>query len=293
MGPNGVRNMRVLWWYEPTASRNRNGVSDRTLDSDWAWNDAGVVCASGRALFKVDRRGVIEGMMGESVYGQTIPEWSLESVGDVRDGTAREAERGECRVIHVQAINGHKGIAIGGWGQLCTTGRKAGEVGGVGSCEETQPPCGEDIDWGGLRERRHPTTTMKSLRSAALLSIAFLASATAHSTRKSLNFGPRHPTARYVTEPQVTSTFMATSTDPYDVAKSFLSAYTTSDYFIREDSYTDRNTGVTHVYVRQKVDGLEVADGDMNLNIRDGRVLSYGDSVGILLFFSDPLLTSL
>ncbi|KAF8756511.1 peptidase M36 family [Rhizoctonia solani] len=120
---------------------------------------------------------------------------------------------------------------------------------------------------------------MKSLRSAALLSIAFLASATAHSTRKSLNFGPRHPTARYVTEPQVTSTFMATSTDPYDVAKSFLSAYTTSDYFIREDSYTDRNTGVTHVYVRQKVDGLEVADGDMNLNIRDGRVLSYGDSV--------------
>ncbi|CAE6440229.1 unnamed protein product [Rhizoctonia solani] len=122
-----------------------------------------------------------------------------------------------------------------------------------------------------------PTTTMKSLRSAALLSIAFLASATAHSTRKSLNFGPRHPTARYVTEPQVTSTFMASS-DPYDVAKSFLSVYTTSDYFIREDSYTDRNTGVTHVYVRQKVDGLEVADGDMNLNIRDGRVLSYGDS---------------
>ncbi|CAE6455386.1 unnamed protein product [Rhizoctonia solani] len=118
---------------------------------------------------------------------------------------------------------------------------------------------------------------MKSLRSAALLSIAFLASATAHSTRKSLNFGPRHPTARYVTEPQLTSTLVA-SHDPLDVAKSFLSAYTTSEYYIREDSYTDRNTGVTHVYARQKVDGLEVADGDINLNIRDGRVLSYGDS---------------
>ncbi|KDN36332.1 hypothetical protein RSAG8_10899, partial [Rhizoctonia solani AG-8 WAC10335] len=122
---------------------------------------------------------------------------------------------------------------------------------------------------------------MKSLRSAALLSIAFLASATAHSTRKSLNFGPRHPTARYVTEPQLTSTLVASQDpldDPLDVAKSFLSAYTTSEYYIREDSYTDRNTGVTHVYARQKVDGLEVADGDINLNIRDGRVLSYGDS---------------
>jgi extracellular elastinolytic metalloproteinase len=121
---------------------------------------------------------------------------------------------------------------------------------------------------------------MKALYTAAILS-SFLASATAHSTRKSLSFWPRHPTARYVTEPQVTSTITA-SGDPYDVAKSFLSAYTTSDYYIREDSYTDPNTGITHVYVRQKVDGLEVADGDINLNILDGRVLGYGDSVSTL-----------
>ncbi|KAG9075375.1 Fungalysin/Thermolysin Extracellular metalloproteinase 5, partial [Ceratobasidium sp. UAMH 11750] len=118
---------------------------------------------------------------------------------------------------------------------------------------------------------------MKSLRAAALLSVAFLASATAHSTRKSLGFGPRHPAARFVTEPQIASSFAA-HTDPLDVARAFLQAYTDSDYFIREDSYTDKNTGITHVYVRQRVDGLEVADGDMNLNIRDGRVLSFGDS---------------
>ncbi|KAG8681968.1 Fungalysin/Thermolysin Extracellular metalloproteinase 5, partial [Ceratobasidium sp. 394] len=118
---------------------------------------------------------------------------------------------------------------------------------------------------------------MKSLRAAALLSVAFLASATAHSTRKSLGFGPRHPAARFVTEPQLASSFAA-HTDPLDVARAFLQAYTDSDYFIREDSYTDKNTGITHVYVRQRVDGLEVADGDMNLNIRDGRVLSFGDS---------------
>jgi len=115
------------------------------------------------------------------------------------------------------------------------------------------------------------------LRAAALLSIAFLASATAHSTRKSLGFGPRHPNARYVTEPQIASSFAA-HTDPLDVARAFLQAYTDSDYYIRDDSYTDKNTGVTHVYVRQRVQGLEVADGDINLNIRDGRVLSFGDS---------------
>ncbi|KAG9106065.1 Fungalysin/Thermolysin Extracellular metalloproteinase 5, partial [Ceratobasidium sp. 392] len=118
---------------------------------------------------------------------------------------------------------------------------------------------------------------MKSLRAASLLSIAFLASATAHSTRKSLGFGPSHPTARYVTEPQITGSFAA-HTDPFDVARAFLQSYTDSDYFIREDSYTDKTTGVTHVYVRQRVDGLEVANGDINLNIRDGIVMSYGDS---------------
>lgn len=36
---------------------------------------------------------------------------------------------------------------------------------------------------------------------------------------------------------------------------------------------------MTHVYARQLINGLEVADGDINLNIdRDGRVLSWGNS---------------
>jgi extracellular elastinolytic metalloproteinase len=50
-------------------------------------------------------------------------------------------------------------------------------------------------------------------------------------------------------------------------------------YKIRKDSYTDKNTGVTHVYVCQLVNGLEVTDGDMNINIKYGVVLSYGNSV--------------
>ncbi|KAG8710674.1 Fungalysin/Thermolysin Extracellular metalloproteinase 5, partial [Ceratobasidium sp. 395] len=43
-------------------------------------------------------------------------------------------------------------------------------------------------------------------------------------------------------------------------------------------SYTDQNSGVIHVYIRQRVAELDVANGDINLNIREGQVLSYGDS---------------
>jgi extracellular elastinolytic metalloproteinase len=71
--------------------------------------------------------------------------------------------------------------------------------------------------------------------------------------------------------------------DPLDVARIFVedisSTQFSQGYKIRKDSYTDKNTGVTHVYVRQLVNGLEVTDGDMNINIKDGVVLSYGTSV--------------
>ncbi|QRV73255.1 extracellular metalloproteinase MEP [Ceratobasidium sp. AG-Ba] len=50
-------------------------------------------------------------------------------------------------------------------------------------------------------------------------------------------------------------------------------------YYIRDDSYTDQNTGISHTYVRQIVGGLEVADGNININIRNGCVLSYGSSI--------------
>ena len=55
-----------------------------------------------------------------------------------------------------------------------------------------------------------------------------------------------------------------------------------SDYVLREDSYTDDNTGVTHVYFRQRINGLEVSDGHINVNVKDGVVISYGDSVSYL-----------
>jgi extracellular elastinolytic metalloproteinase len=110
--------------------------------------------------------------------------------------------------------------------------------------------------------------------------------------RKSLGFGPIHPQAVYKSDLQQvqTSGFVPQSSDacPHATAKLFIESLLgsrlsdTYSYRIRKDSYTDKNTGITHVYVRQLVNGIEVTDGDMNINIKDGRVLSYGNSVSPL-----------
>jgi len=45
------------------------------------------------------------------------------------------------------------------------------------------------------------------------------------------------------------------------------------------DRYTSGKNGVTHVYLKQMIDGYIVANGDVNINFDgDGRVLSFGDS---------------
>ncbi|KAJ7902818.1 Fungalysin metallopeptidase-domain-containing protein [Mycena olivaceomarginata] len=111
--------------------------------------------------------------------------------------------------------------------------------------------------------------------------------------RKSLGFGPVHKHAYYRSSPYqvVTNAFTRRSedSDPLEVARLFVEDILvdqlseSSSYKIRKDSYTDTNTGITHVYVRQMINGLEVSDGDMNINIKDGMVLSYGNS-----FFTGP-----
>ncbi|KAJ6632572.1 extracellular elastinolytic metallo proteinase [Mycena sp. CBHHK59/15] len=111
--------------------------------------------------------------------------------------------------------------------------------------------------------------------------------------RKSLGFGPVHKHAVYRSTPYqiVTNAFarMPAESDPFLVALLFVEDILgnqlseSNSYKIRKDSYTDSNTGITHVYVRQIINGLEVSDGDMNINIKDGEVLSYGNS-----FFTGP-----
>ncbi|KAG6885176.1 hypothetical protein C0993_005260 [Termitomyces sp. T159_Od127] len=119
------------------------------------------------------------------------------------------------------------------------------------------------------------------MRLASLITLGCAANALGH-RRKSLGFGPAHPGPVFRAGPR-TNAFLPNA-DPLLVADRFVkdilgTRLTESMSFrIRDDSYTDSNTGVTHVYVRQVVNGLEVANGDMNINIKDGTVLSYGSS---------------
>ncbi|THH08280.1 hypothetical protein EW145_g2816 [Phellinidium pouzarii] len=107
--------------------------------------------------------------------------------------------------------------------------------------------------------------------------------------RKSLGFGPDIPHAVFKTSPEhIALDFNAQSVskEPFKVATAFVERLLAnngqlgelSSYEIRDDSYTDDNTGVTHVYFRQLVNFLEVADGLINVNVKDGVILSYGDS---------------
>lgn len=111
--------------------------------------------------------------------------------------------------------------------------------------------------------------------------------------RKSLGFGPEIPHAVFKTSPvQAFQSFAAGREEPFETAEAFVNTLLRSDgqltessnYELRRDSYTDDRTGVTHVYFRQLINGLPVSDGLINVNVKDGVVLSYGDSVSWPLF---------
>lgn len=122
--------------------------------------------------------------------------------------------------------------------------------------------------------------------------------------RKTMGFGPEHPHAVFKTD--IPQAFQPLHTfengdvpHPFEVAKEFVKTLVPQTFsleggeeaegatlfYVRPDSYIDTNTGIAHVYLRQTVYGVEVADGDvnMNINVQDGRVLSYGSSVSFPL----------
>lgn len=120
----------------------------------------------------------------------------------------------------------------------------------------------------------------------------------AHRLRKTMGFGPEHPHAVFRTDVppafQPSASFRASEQPhPFDIAKEFVKNLVPEPsslkgeldgavtFYVRPDSYVDESTGIAHVYLRQTVFGIEVADGDVNVNVnaRDGRVLSYGSSV--------------
>lgn len=105
-----------------------------------------------------------------------------------------------------------------------------------------------------------------------------------------MNFGFDKPHARFVTvakQSTLFNSFIATPVrDPFEVAHGFiLTLLPTSDeysYRIRKDSYTDPSTGVTHIYAKQVYRGLDVFDGDVNINVYNGKIISYGNEVSVL-----------
>ncbi|GJJ14215.1 hypothetical protein Clacol_008477 [Clathrus columnatus] len=129
-------------------------------------------------------------------------------------------------------------------------------------------------------------STFKTLLVLTSIALSFAHSEQAFTRRKSLAFGPSLPHATFTTSPSPHLSFSRSfaPSDPFDVARSFLDSLLADldskhlTYVIRDDSYTDKRTGVTHIYVNQYVNGLEVTDGRINVNIKDGQVLSYGDS---------------
>ncbi|KIJ05341.1 hypothetical protein PAXINDRAFT_103813 [Paxillus involutus ATCC 200175] len=104
-----------------------------------------------------------------------------------------------------------------------------------------------------------------------------------HPCQKTLGFGPVLPHTRFetVNTPSAAGLCLHNDhTDLHAVALHFMPQYNDLEsgwaYVIHPESYTDKATGFTHVYARQIVGGIEVADAHVNLNIKDG------DSVHIL-----------
>ena len=102
------------------------------------------------------------------------------------------------------------------------------------------------------------------------------------SRRRTMGFGPVHPHDEF----QVHATpIPASSVDlnPFEVARGFF-AETLKEfwYILRKDSYTDKAIGATHVFSHQLINGIEVADGDINVNVMDSGVISHGNLVSIV-----------
>ena len=102
--------------------------------------------------------------------------------------------------------------------------------------------------------------------------------------RRRMGFRPELPRARFESQPSYASSALKNSNDPFAVATDYVHGVIKHvlpevSFRIREDSYTDNITGITHVYVRPSVFTMEVANGDIQLAIKDGQILAVSNSV--------------
>ncbi|KAJ1968521.1 hypothetical protein H4R34_006259, partial [Dimargaris verticillata] len=100
-------------------------------------------------------------------------------------------------------------------------------------------------------------------------------------------FTPERPHAVYVTDTAAPA--LPLLPEPIEPAVRALSLAKAlyalqDDDIVVKDNHVSEDVGVTHIYLRQRLDGREIANADMNVNIdADGNILSYGSS-----FISQP-----
>jgi extracellular elastinolytic metalloproteinase len=130
--------------------------------------------------------------------------------------------------------------------------------------------------------------------------IAFLvlaaASAASICTADRLNVEPIDPTPQGSYEVlfrsdllQQQPEYFVPPSDPQAVALEFARSQLNikdSDYSIKS-SYTTETTGITHMYLKQIIHGIEVSNGDISVHVdRNGKVIAYGDN-----FYRNPDLS--
>ena len=124
-------------------------------------------------------------------------------------------------------------------------------------------------------------------RSKAVTLLPLLLVTCAATQRKSLGFSPELNHRSFNTDPDpLPQHLISQSLSAKDIGELYLEHQLNlreGSYRLREDSYQDSTTGIWHLYYRQVVfDGaLDVSDGDINLNVLNGQVISYGDSVSV------------
>ncbi|KZV94461.1 hypothetical protein EXIGLDRAFT_823643 [Exidia glandulosa HHB12029] len=95
--------------------------------------------------------------------------------------------------------------------------------------------------------------------------------------RKTISFTPRLRHASFNTTPWSPPLPLH---DPHEIAFALAAhLHPRAEYHLRDDSYTDTLSGISHIYLQQYINGLAVLNGKLNANIKDGVVLSHGESL--------------
>jgi hypothetical protein len=93
---------------------------------------------------------------------------------------------------------------------------------------------------------------------------------------------PGTPASNFVFNVPYTQSFRGRTNNPDETALQFVQdrlGLAESDVVVK-NIVPSKATGITSVYLRQKVNGIEVANADININInKEGRVISYGENI--------------